>query len=113
MRTHAIRDLLFAASLAAMPAFGSAAEHSVAMNNCVSAFTQALAQGAAPVKVRESRFIAGDAAPGISLSSHSEMLLTATDARDYHRIARAICRLDANGQVTGLEKVAPQGLLPP
>ena len=42
----------------------------------------------------------------------SELVLTATDAHDYHTIGRAICRLDAHGQVLALKEVPASSLLP-
>jgi hypothetical protein len=112
MKSRLIRTVLLAASVAAIPAVGSAAEHSTAMNSCVSAFMESLARHSAPLKLRESHLLGGDASPGIATTNASELILVATDAHDYHTVGRAICKFDANGQVTQIREVSSGSLLP-
>ncbi len=83
------------------------------MNSCVGAFMQSLARHNSPLKLRESRLIGSAMTPGVMIPSASELVLTATDVHNYHTIGRAVCRLDAHGQMLALEEVPLRSLLPP
>jgi hypothetical protein len=103
-----IKTLLVTAGIAAVPALSQAAAQPAAMQSCVAAFVQSLTQHVTPVKVRESRFINNSLSPETSNS----LVLIANDAHDKHIVGQAICRLDAHGQVIGLEAVPAYSLLP-
>ena len=112
MNNRLIKAAAITASIAVMPAVGSAAEHSAAMNSCVSAFMASLAKHAPPLKLQDSRLIGDGPRPGVAIVNAHEFVLVATDAHDYHTVGRAICKLDVNGQVTQIEEVPTGGLLP-
>lgn len=112
MKPRLIKTLVLAAAVAAVPAIGSASPRSAAMDSCVSAFMQSLAKHTAPLKLRESHLIKSGMTLGLTPVGTTELVLLATDAHDNHTIGRAICRLDAHGQVTGLEEVPAGSALP-
>jgi len=112
MKTRPIRFLLAIASIVAIPAIGGAAEHSTAMNSCVSAFMQSLSKHTVPLKLQASHLIGSDVTPGVATVDASELLLVATDAHDYHTVGRAVCKLDAHGQVAEIREVPAGSLLP-
>lgn len=102
-----IKTLLITGAVVTVPAIGNAATQSAAMSGCVSAFMESLSKHSVPMKLRETRLIDS----GVTTAG-GELVLTATDAHDSHTVARAICKLDAHGQVTGLEEVPAGSLLP-
>lgn len=112
MNPRLIKTLALAATIAAVPAISNAAPRSAAMDNCVTAFMASLAKHTAPLKLRDSHLVNSGISPGLTPLSASELVLIATDAHDNHTVGRAICRLDARGQVIGLEEVPAQSLLP-
>jgi hypothetical protein len=112
MKRLLIPTLLLTAGAAAAPAFASAASRSAAMDNCVGAFMESLARHNTALRLRETRLIGSADNPGVMTPVTSELVLTATDAHDYHTIGRAVCRLGARGQVVELQEVPPRGLLP-
>ena len=112
MKRLLIPTLLLAAGAAAVPALADAASQSAAMHNCVGAFMASLAKHNSALKLRESHLIGSAVTPGFMTPVASELVLTATDAHDYHTIGRAVCRLGAHGQVIGLQEVPARSLLP-
>ena len=112
MKRLLIPTLLLAAGAAAVPALATAASRSAAMDSCVGAFMESLARHSTPLKLRETHLLGSADSPGIMTPVTSELVLTATDAHDYHTIGRAVCRLGAHGQVLGLQEVPARGLLP-
>jgi len=104
--THLIKTLLITAGIAAVPAIGQAATHTQAMDSCVNAFMQSLAKHTVPLKLRASHFVDD----GMFPIAWNTLVLTANDAHDKHVVGQAICRLDAHGQVIGLEEVSPNSL---
>jgi hypothetical protein len=112
MKRSLMTTLLLAAGVAAVPGLGNAATQSTAMNSCVNAFMESLARHNSPLKLRESRLLNSPMTSGMTPVA-SELVLTATDAHDYHTIGRAVCRLGAHGQMLGLEEVPAHSLLPP
>ena len=103
-----IKTLLVTASIAAVPALSQASARPQAMDGCVNAFMQSLVKHTVPLKLRESRFLDD----GMSPSPWNTLVLIANDAHDKHVIGQAICRLDAHGQVIGLEEVPANALMP-
>ncbi len=83
------------------------------MHSCVGAFMESLAKHNSALKLRESHLIGSAVTPGFMTPVASELVLTATDAHDYHTIGRAVCRFGAHGQVIGLQEVPARSLLPP
>jgi hypothetical protein len=113
MNLKLIETLLLTGAAVAVPTMASAAPQSAAMDSCVSAFMQSLAKHSAPLKLRESRLLTSGMTSGlVPPAAGSELVLIATDVRDNHTVGRAICRLDAHGQVTGLEEVPASSPLP-
>ena len=112
MKRYLFKNLMITAAVAAIPAVGSAAPQSQAMNSCVSAFMQSLAMHNAPLKLRESRLINPGMTPGLAPAGGTELVMTATDAHDSHTVGRAVCHLDAHGRVRQLEEVPAGNLLP-
>jgi len=108
MRHFPVESLLVTAAVALIPGLSQAALRSQAMEGCVAAFMQALSQHAPPKKLRESRFIDNGEAPLLTRT----MVLTANDAHDHHVVAQALCRVDGRGQVTRLEELPANALLP-
>ena len=106
--TQLIKTLLLTASIAAVPALSQAASRPQAMDSCVNAFMQSLVKHTVPLKLRESRFLDD----GMSPTPWNTLVLIANDAHDRHVIGQAICRLDAHGQVVGLEEVPAHALMP-
>lgn len=108
-----IKTLLITGAVITLPAIGNAAPQSAAMTGCVNAFMEALSKHNTPMKLSETHLIADGITPAFATTTaSSELILTATDAHDSHTVARAICKLDAHGQVTGLEEVPAGSLLP-
>ena len=105
MNRSPLLSLLALGGLVALPSVGSAATHSDAMNSCVSAFMQSLAQRSVGVKLRDSRLLGPVTSPGLFTSSTSQLVLTATDTHDYHTVARGLCQLDAHGRMIGFEEI--------
>ena len=112
MNLKLIETLLLTGAVVAVPTMASAAPQSAAMDSCVSAFVQSLAKHTAPLKLRESRLLNSGMSPGLLPAAGNELVLIATDVHDKHTVGRAICRLDAHGQVTGLEEVPASSPLP-
>jgi len=48
----------------------------------------------------------------MSPTAWSTLVLVAHDAHDRHVVGQAICRLDAHGQLIGLEEVPARALMP-
>jgi hypothetical protein len=102
MTRHLIRTLIITAAIAAVPTLSNAASPSAtAMDGCVKAFMDSLAKHTVPLKLRDARLLNGDSLD----SSVSEVVLTANDAHDNHTVGRAICHVNARGQVVSLEEV--------
>jgi hypothetical protein len=106
--TQLIKTFLVTASFAAVPALSQAGPRPQAMDACVNAFMHSLVKHTVPLKLRESRFLDD----GMSLTPWNTLVLIANDAHDKHVIGQALCRLDAHGQVIGLEEVPAHALMP-
>ena len=106
--TQLIKTLLVTAGIAAVPALSQAAARPQAMDSCVNAFMQSLVKHTAPLKLREARFLDD----GMTPMAWNTIVLVANDAHDRHVIGQAICRLDAHGQVIGLEELPAHALMP-
>jgi hypothetical protein len=95
-----------AASLAATPMLACAASPTKKFNNCVKAFMADLSKtGPVTLKLRDSHYV-GDHSFEVgdleSISGIREFELVASDAHDHHAIARAICAVNAQGDVVEL-----------
>jgi len=106
MTKHLIKTFIVTAGIAAAPMLSSAANRPAAMDSCVSAFMQSLATHSTPLKLRNSRYLTS----GMSEDNDSELVLIATDAHDHHTIGRALCKIDAHGQMLHLEEVPVRSL---
>ncbi|MGA8708156.1 MAG: hypothetical protein WB646_14345 [Steroidobacteraceae bacterium] len=109
MKRSPVLSLLLMGGIAALPDVGAAAtqsQASLAMNRCVSAFMQSMAQHSMNVKLRQSRLLGPPSSPSLRTPAAADLVLTASDAHDNHTVARAICRLDARGQMIRLEEVS-------
>jgi|HubBroStandDraft_1064217.scaffolds.fasta_scaffold106445_2 hypothetical protein len=105
--THTfIKTLVISAAITAVPALSQAASQPQAMRSCVAAFMQALSRHNTPLKLSQSRYLDN----GLSPVGSNTLVLIANDAHDNHVVGQAICRLDAQGQVIGLEEVSPYAL---
>jgi hypothetical protein len=106
--TQLIKTLLITASIAAVPALSQAAARPQAMDSCVNAFMESLVKHTVPLKLRATHFLDDGMAPAAA----NTLVLIANDAHDRHVIGQAICRLDAHGQLVGLEEVSAHALMP-
>jgi hypothetical protein len=105
--THTfIKTLVITAAITAVPALSQAASQPQAMRSCVAAFMQSLARHNTQLKLSQSRFLDN----GMSPVASNTLVLIANDAHDNHVVGQAICRLDAQGRVLGLEEVSPHAL---
>jgi len=112
MSQHAFKTLLLGitAACAAAPSLTSAAAPAPTpgLTPCVSAFMQSLARRSSPLRLREAHMLNG----GLSEAASGELVLTATDARDNRTLGRAICRINAQGELVHFEALPPNALLP-
>jgi hypothetical protein len=106
MTTHMIKTFIVTAGIAAAPMLGSAANRPAAMDSCVSAFMQSMAAHSTPLKLSRSRYLTS----GPSEGNSNELVLIATDVHDHHTVGRALCKVDAHGQVLHLEEVPVRSL---
>jgi hypothetical protein len=92
--------VITAGAAVAAPMLCAASQQSVALDSCTKAFVASLATKYehAP-KLRESRYVEDG-----SVTTASQMTLTATDARDNRPVARAVCTVNAQGEVTELHE---------
>jgi hypothetical protein len=115
MITRTFKMAAIAAVFAAVPVIGAAADQSTALNSCVKAFMADLSSKATSnLKLRDSHYVndAGAAYGNLAvLASNNELTLTARDAHDNHAVARAVCTINAQGDVLGL-RAEPLGYEP-
>jgi hypothetical protein len=101
MITRSIRIAALAAGFATMPMIGATANSTTALNSCTKAFVADLAaKSPNTVKLRDSRYVADSSWVA---SDTSELALTARDAHDHHMVARAVCTVNSQGAVIGLQ----------
>ena len=101
MNTRSIKIAIITAGFATAPVLGVAADSPTsAMDSCVKAFMENLSTTMARTpKLQESHFV--DDYVG---QSATQLTLTARDAHDHHAIARALCTVNASGQVIDLHQ---------
>lgn len=94
-----LRIAALAAVVGTMPMFAQASNAPVALNSCVKAFMTSLSSKYATApKLRDAYYVDN----GAVFSQAHQLELTATNPRDNSRVARAVCTVDAQGQVVDL-----------
>ena len=106
MKLHSITKIAAVAAIGAAPMLGMAATPPVVLDSCVKAFMTSLStQKTAAFKLREAHYVGEAGTPDsspLALRGNSELTLTAHDAHDNHAVARAVCTVNAQGEVVDL-----------
>lgn len=91
--------LVAVAALISAPVFAQSAQAPTELDTCVKAFMSSLSNkyGTAP-KLRSAEYVD----TGLLSSASRQLALTATDARDHRTLARAVCTVNAQGEVVDL-----------
>ena|SRR5579862_4691559 len=101
MTTRSIKIAAIAAGFATVPLIGAAADSTTALNSCTKAFVADMsAKASHALKLRDSRYVADSS---WMAGGTSELALTARDAHDNHTVARAVCTVNSQGEVIGLQ----------
>jgi len=108
MLTHSIKIAAIAAGFATVPMIGAAANSMTALNSCTKAFVADLsAKTPTTLKVRDSHY---ETDSSWVTGGTSELALTARDAHDKHMLARAVCTVNSQGEVIGLQTAPLYGV---
>jgi hypothetical protein len=88
------KSLIATMGVLALPPLAAASSPAY-LDGCVKAFMDSITSQKGAIKLRESRYVD----TGLPLGS-SDLTMTARDAHDNHTVARAVCSIGVNGEVT-------------